>query len=356
MNDVDQKIRRVLAELVDTAPIADGPMPSNRGETLTRHRLAAAPAVFVAILALIGLGLVARSLRETASVGPDREAVQADSEVATPGGEGGGLLSSPLGPREWALPSVLPAGYEYDLSISSFGERRVVYLNPTTDSTLRVSTLGDDQQYALTEGDNSLVQAGPETWQRTTSGSWFRLSDGVQVQGEVPDEELQTFLEAIQVVDETALPRPPLILEPGSPLYTTVATTPVGDEALALSVMTDGVYYAAQYGESGGCCSTLAAGQTVLLSGGSGPITAANPDQSRDVGLIYGLVDNSVETIEVHLKDGTVINTTPQDLDDTFPINFFLVTVPADNDPFDMLETIRAFNGAGTEIGRVDQF
>ncbi len=303
------------------------------------------------MLLLVGAGFAALSQRSIDSTSQDpvdggtsASAVDEVDEVD----DDDVLLSTPLEDHEWPLPLSPPDGFEYQHAVSADGRRRVTFVNPAASSDISVATPGGDEDVVLVERGDNTMQVGAEVWRRTMNGSWVRLVDGVQVWGELPERELETLLGSIRVVDETELPRPPLDLDPGSPNYELVATTAIGTGSVEMRVMTDGVFYATRFRDGGGCCSRLEADQNVAIAGGAGPLRTTDPP----VGLLHGLVADSVHAIEVHLRDGAVIEATPQDLSRSFPIRFFLVTVPVDDDPFDVIDAVIVFDDAGNEIGR----
>lgn len=351
MTDADHRIRQVVAELVDSAPIATGPTPPSSGRRGGRRGRSRGRLALVGMLMLVVAGLVALSQRPIEPAGQNAVDEGTGVSAADAADDDDVLLSAQLDDDEWPLPLSLPDGFEYEHATSVDGRRRVTFLNPEANSGISISTPSGDEEFVLvTRGDNTIQIEGAR-WRRTMNGSWLRLADGIQFWGEVPDQELEVLLGSIRIVDETELPRPPLDLNPRSPNYEVVATTTIGRGTAEMRVMTDGVSYATQFRDSGGCCSRLDTDQNVAIAGGAGPIQTTDPP----VGQLHGLVTDAVHTIEVHLKDGTVIETTPQDLTETFPINFFVVTVPVNDDPFDLLDAVIVFDDAGNEIGRTDR-
>ena len=263
-----------------------------------------------------------------------------------------------LGPDEWPFPSWLPAGLEFDFAwIETAGSRRIVFTGPDgldggVGVTIALHHDGLVDPDAVTEDD--FVVVGEEIWfhqepwgiVRETTAGWLSIADAEPgVDAEIP------IAASLEIVAASALPRPPLDLDRDTFLEATSLSAVEG--STTLSATTDGRYVAIATGSDGevfsiGCCHRLEDDE--LAS-----VTSWSVTDGDDPGIVEGIADPSVATLEIVFVSGEIVEIVPEDRSGTFGVNFFLAWGPASSDDlFASIASIRAFDAEGAVLGETD--
>lgn len=369
MRKLDDQLRQLAHEIADAAPVAGDPpvpaaTPANRRSRRTTSAAAAVVVVVVVVAGIVGWRVrTTADSRTIAAVGADEGQDPLSAGVAaepTPSASGtptGEDLDS-LGSDQWPYPDWLPDGLEFEYAFTTPDARQIRF---TDDGNQRIII-------DVVSVENLPTPSIPAKQLDIAGSAWTAISElfyvkeinhgWVQVSGQDMNPDLMIkIIGSLALVGNTGLPRPPIDYTNG--LYTDVASSIQNGRHATLAVTTDGVFYALRttWGNSGvsgiGCCSALRDGEFIQLTGGTGRAPTENGPPAGMEGLINGIVRRSVASIEIRLKDGTVLNAQPQDLDDSFPVNFLFAAIPdPDDDFFSTVDAVVALDSEGNELGR----
>ncbi len=261
-----------------------------------------------------------------------------------------------LGPDDWPFPMFLPEGMTLqETVVPHFGSKVLVFEGERGSPivTIQIDRFGPDDASSLpVEGMRSGVlwlRVGDEMLVADLGDSWiWVMSRGLE------RESLLAVVGSLVPSDAAGVALTPL--DPETAEYVRAAELLEHGLVTVLSVATNGDDYATRIDAendfgSGSCCGSLDDGELLSIHGSSSG--SPTPLLEVGVGLLDGVVDERVALIEIHLSDGSVITTVPQDLDDAFPVNFLFVTVPT-NSPPSVIDTIVVFDASGNELGRMN--
>ena len=181
-------------------------------------------------------------------------------------------------------------------------------------------------------------------------------------------DELTRVVESVELVPETALPRPPLVCctyvrsgeaPPGLVVTRLEIPTDAGTQTWDLRAHTDGsMIDLSGFGQTD---DTFGPGHRISsqdpLAFGGRPGFYTEPRPPAGTAIIYGVAHPDVATVDITLTDGDLITVTPQDLSGHFVENFFFVSFPYPNDGtstnvFEAVNTIAARDARGNPIAR----
>ena len=250
-----------------------------------------------------------------------------------------------LGPGEWLFPSELPAGLEFDFAVDVGTGRRTVQFSQDDPSRSVRITIREHDEPIVTPAASNFVVVGDAIWFGEPAGAITRATKRGSVSISGGDRALDIAVaSALEVVAPERLPRPPFDLEEGP--YIPVATFDGGELSATLSVQTDGRRFALQtsgsLGSGVGCCSELQPGELVAITGGQA-------DPEKDLGVVHGLVADTVARLIVTFGDGSVVEVDPVDDSGQFSVRFVVVAVPSGAWP-DVV-AMAAFGADGEELG-----
>ncbi len=374
MSVVDDRLRQLVQEMTDAAPPAgdlpDPGRPASGASGYGAGRGWLAPAASVVLVVVLGLG-GAMWVRGGDVDGPtvaSDGAVEGEDPGRSRGSDGGDVWEEGVGsdltgtgfgelsedgdgrfvldPGEWVYPTYLPEGVDFEFAMASHGFQFLTFVNEAGHFGLRITVQPD-----YTPNESRTEGIGGTSWLRrvefggylhnTTSG-WLSVE-----RGNLSNGELLEVIASLVVLTGDQLPRPPIDMEHGP--FTEVARATHQGRDVTLKVVTDGTYYALE----GGCCSALFDDDLLRITGGSGPGSPVPDPSVSGEGVIHGIVRESVARIDLHLVDGSVITTEPQDLGDSFSIDFVFVAIPVEGDDlFGQIETVVAYGVDGAELGR----
>jgi len=352
MSDLDSRIRQLLHEMTDTAPPArDLPGAAAVVTLHDRRPSRRAVAVVAAIVVFVVGGILWRLAGGddepgTVDVVDD---IPTENDFAPPGD-----LAS-LGPDEWPFPTLITDELTYGFAmVISPGRRQVVFGNDDNTATLGILV---DQSSAVTEPNGETQVLGGVTWLVSPIGNYFTetASGWITLTGQgVADDLVAELVASLTAVEASALPRLPLDLVDGT--YVEVASAREGDALWILSVQSDGHVFASTTSSDGGfggasCCAALDAGEVLRTHGwSSGEPTEVG---SSSIGLIEGLVSEQVAMVEFHLRDGSLIQSVPQDTSGAFNVDFLFVAIPGTS-PNGAIDQVIARDAQGDELGRME--
>lgn len=311
-------------------------------ETRARHQQATWLAVAAGFVLFVG-GLVLIANR----LGGD----SADESIAAPPP----LLSSVVTAEsdQWVVASRLPPGVVYmyaHLGFPSDSGRTVVYGNHRASGTFERIRITIDPQTVMTgepidiDGTEWRVDdplTGGWTAQRSIGPSVVTVRDS----GAFTDEA-RDLVAGLVVVDDDELPSPPLGDESEA-----VEVASAGPDAQFL-VQESGGYWWVQLGGSGGCCSAIDTESSgVTVDGGT---TTVNEGTSMANIVIGGTAVDAAARVEVEFRDGTVVETTPDDPTGEFDRKFWVVDAELPADDRTPVE-VRSYGANGELLATLDR-
>lgn len=347
MTVLDDRLHQLVQEMVDCAPVLHGPpLPASLPEReRPRHR----PILAVAVVVFVVAGLL----------GWWRVATRDGATEVVPRGS-----LERLGPDDWVYPTFLPEGIEFDYALRSALVDRISFAS-ASDRFVSIGILDlEIDEVALGESVGSVEIGGRQWidyWGSGAERDVLVLPIGGRVievhTGFVDRATAIAIAASLEVVDGDELPRPPLDMENG-PFAEVARARSDGAAGPVLEVITDGVYFAEQYryggtAGGGGCCMRLDPGEYISIGGGTGAGPTRDGEIPTGPGTIHGIVHPDVASVDIHLTDGSVVTTEPQDLHDSFTENFLFATIPdAGELGLDRVAFVVAYDADGNELDR----
>jgi hypothetical protein len=357
MTHLETDLRAMLRRQADTAAFSEEPFDSTERLPIEADRPTAAtrwPALAAAAVLLVAVAAATFLVRRVD--GP------ATGE-ATPL-----RMVTALEDDDWVLP-VASDGFELDFAlVMSSSQKSASFTTPgSTTRTLNVGIWSG--QEAPFPGGSSDIEIDGVTWKSGGQSAVQlarTLEDGRTVtisSSTISATDVHAIASRLIVVPEPLLPHPAVDVS-AKDGWTEVARTETQFGTVVLQIKTDGTNYCvftrSEYEpvSGGGGCGDELSGNLAFTSGSAqGPTPASVEGGATSQSLMYGLVRPDVQRLDVRLVDGRIITVTPQDLADSFPVNFYIVAIPTTTvDGFEQLDTITAYDAEGNVLGVATPF
>lgn len=336
MTIIDDRIRQLVQEMVDTAPVVE-PSLSRVGPSAPATRRVA-PAVLVAAVVLLGIATAVWFERS------DGTSETIASALDDPSRDADGVLV--LEADEWLFPEYLPDGLTFGYGLVTGESRSLLFSDPAGPMVLSIGSL--PAAFLAPTDPTDASELGGRSWDRLAGlGYALETTDGWVLVGGVAieDEVIEQIIDSLVIRGSSALPRRPLDTVGGE--YSPVAQVGFQGRTVSLEVATDGVVYASRIDGSASCCLSLDADELLR-------VTASGPGPEAEA-LAYGLVDEAVALIELYPASGPVVRVEPQDLDGDLAVDFFVAAFPTTSEVLrGPLPAVILYDAAGDEIGRSD--
>lgn len=276
----------------------------------------------------------------------------------------------------WWVPTWVPDDLSFSYAVQESDTLRYIAYGdcpPACDRTIyvlierRASTDRPGPTTTVVDRDGNswrLSGEGPNSYATLLSGDYY-----IEISGNgLGIDELTRVVESVELVPETALPRPPLVCcsyvrsggaEPGLVVTRLEIPTDAGTQTWDLRAHTDGSMIDLSGFEQAD--DTFGPGYRVSpqdpLAVGGRPGFYTEPRPPAGTAILYGVAHPDVVTVDISLTDGETITVTPQDLAGHFVEKFFFVSFPYPNDGtsanvFEVVDTIVARDARGNPVAR----